>query len=346
MKEKIPDDIRRLNYALSQNNVWRNLAKKTSEVINEIITDNRWALSRIREPNLVQRGDWMNTPVGRGKVTLVRRKRSNINETTNTYDFEDTVEIEIPDQGFVQLPVRTLLDRETLIAGSKLSGFDYFSDYLQDDDYARIHAYIAKFWNANGGERFVELLGYIHRVRFDIEQLWEYDTGDPGAPADYKEPLSDVDEYNLLEPFNQALSPVWEDPSLDPNDPISPHAGNVYPTAHVGLSYDILDHSTIDRYGVASLFYYLAPIHLVLSRFVGTIYVHEDLYAGVTVQGNVNPQFQQIWDNDARINRYWAGLSQLSCIPQFMAKQDTVIFDDGTTLGKPLGLLLTLTKAA
>lgn len=323
MQEKKPDSLKRLNVALAQNPVWRTLAQKTSEVINEMISDKRWALSRLREPELVSRNDWMDTPIGRGKVTMVRRRRSNINIDANTYDFEDTVEIEVPGQGFVQLPVRILHDRDSLIQSSRFSGFDYFSDFLQDDDYSRIHAFVGKYWNSSSGENFVDFLGYLSRIRFEIEELWEYEKGDPGQPSDQREPLSAIDEYDLLEPFNGGMQAIWDDPAFNPLSGIDTgSAGSVYPTSHIALAYDILDHPVIDRFSIASLFYYLAPIHLVLARFVGTIYAQDTLYSGVTIQGHTIPEFINAWDNEAIIHVRAGQTTQLHTIPQFIARQE------------------------
>lgn len=321
MFSKTPDMVKRLNLTLAQNPVWRTLAETTTDVINELVHDKRWALSRIREAETVQRGDWMDTPIGRGKVTLVRRYRSNVNDTANTYEFEDVVEVQIPNRGFVKLPVRTLQDRRTLIAGSKLSGFDYFSDFLQDDDYARIHSYVGKYWNASGGDRFVDFLGYITRTRFEIDALWEPENGDPGLPSNTRTLNSPSDEYVQLEPYSSFMTKVWKEPNFDfdlGHDEDKP--GLSYPTSHVQLSWDVIDHPTIDMNGVASLFYYLAPIHLVLERFAATVYAHEDTYAASTVQGHTIPQYTGLWDNTALIE-WKAGLrAQAHSVPQYTAQ--------------------------
>ena len=321
MRERIPDLVKHLNASIAQNPVWKTLAQKTNDVINEVIHDKRYQMERLRESDIIQRGDWMDTPVGRGKVTMVRRRRENIDVFNNKYDFEDSVEIEIPNQGYITLPVRTLQDRELLISGSKLSGFDYFSDYLQDDDYARVMSYVNKYWYKSGGEHFIEFLGYVSRMRFEIEQLWEYEAGDPGEPSDDREPLSAVDEYTLLEPYNPSMQKIWDDPSFDPSVN-QVQMSNVYPTSHIALSYDIFDHPSIDTFGIASLFYYLAPIHLVLNRFVGTVYVHDDLYYGSTVQLNTISQHQALWDTIAHIDVYAGTRSRVSMISQFIAKLD------------------------
>lgn len=313
-----PDLLRRLNVTLAQNPVWKTLAETTSKVINEVIHDKRWAISRLREAETIQRGDWMDTPLGKGKVTLVRRYRKNINNDKNTYEFEDVVEVQVPDKGFIKLPVRTLHDRATLVAGSKLSGFDYFSDYLQDDDYARIHSYIGKYWYASGGDSFIDFLGFITRTRFDIDSLWEPENGDPGLPSNTKTPNSPSDEYVLLEPYTSLMTKVWEEPGFNPltgHDEEKP--GLSYQTSHVQLSWDVIDHPSIDFNGVASLFYYLAPIHLVLERFAATIYASEDTYAASTAQLSTIPQYAAAWDNTAAIDWKAGTRTQVHSLPQY-----------------------------
>lgn len=57
-------------------------------------------------------------------------------------------------------------------------------------------------------------------------------------------------------------------------------AGSFYPTSHVELSWDTLEHPSVDKLDTLSLFYLLAPIHLVLQRFSETIYVEVDYVAG------------------------------------------------------------------
>jgi len=280
MYSKRPSMMKQLASSLSENPVWRDLAITVSKVIDELVNEPRWALSRIREAEVVQRGDWLDTPEGIGKVTYFRRKRSNIDDVNHTYDFEDFVEVQLEGRGYVTLPVRVLHDRETLIAQSRNLGFDYFSNTLQDDDYARVVTYLSKFWKNSGGDHFIDFMGFIKRTRFDIEQLWTESIGDPGAPSIGTEPANDRDYYLNLMTRSEYLPKVWE--RIDFNPLLTEDQemyGSFYPTSHVELRYDILEHPNLDKLDILTLFYMLAPIHLVLERFNETVNAHVDYNA-------------------------------------------------------------------
>lgn len=283
MFSKTPNWVNQLSTALRENPVWESLFATVSQVVTEVIDEPRWALARIREAEVVQRGDWMDTPVGKGKVTMVRRTRSNMNDENYTYDFQDWVEVQIDGRPYATLPVQVLHDRNTMINQSNDLGFDYFSSTLQDDDYARIVAYIGKFWNFSGGDHFVDFMGFIKRTRFNIEQLWTQDIGHPGSPSVTKEQANEVDYYPDLLRSSSYLPKVWENMAFTLTDTVDPgNPGFYYPTSHVELEYDQLERPNIDKLDVMSLFYLLAPIHLVLERFTSTIYVNIEYKAAVS----------------------------------------------------------------
>jgi hypothetical protein len=104
MFEKKPDELKRIGAALYENPVWRNLAKSVGKVIEQMVHEPRWALSRIRSAEIVQRGDWVDTPLGRGKVSIIRRTRSDVDINKNTYNYEDKVEVDLGSAGVVTLP--------------------------------------------------------------------------------------------------------------------------------------------------------------------------------------------------------------------------------------------------
>ena len=282
MFNKRPNMLKQLASALGENDIWRNLATSVSTVMNELIEDPRYALARIREAEVVQRGDWVETPEGIGKVTYFRRVRDNIDADNNTYTFQDYLEVQIEGKGYATLPVQVLHDRQTMIDQARNLGFDYFSSSIQDDDYARIVTYLSKLWKANGGENFIDFIGFIKRTRFDIEQLWTESIGDPGSPSIGTEPANEFDFYPNLMSRSEYLPKMWDRLDFNPlltKDQELP--GSYYPTSHIELGYDILDHPNLDKVDITTLFYLLAPIHLVLERFNETINVRIDLDAGI-----------------------------------------------------------------
>lgn len=282
MFSKRPTMDKQLASALQQNDIWRDLASTVTKVMDELINEPRWALSRIREAEVVQRGDWMDTPEGIGKVTYYRRVRDNIDINKNSYDFTDYVEVQINNENYVTLPVQVLHDRETLIRQARNLGFDYFSSSIQDDDYQRIVTYLSKFWKANGGDHFIDFMGFIKRTRFDIEQLWTDAIGDPGLPSIGATPANDKDYYSNLMSSSEYLPKMWQRLDFNPLLTVDQELnGSYYPTSHVELRYDVLDHPTIDKLDTLTLFYLMAPIHLVLERFNETINVNINLDAAI-----------------------------------------------------------------
>lgn len=289
MFNRRPNMLKQLAAALEGNDVWRNLATAVAPVIDELVHDPRYALARIREAEVVQRGDWVDTPDGIGKVTYYRRVRDNINVEANTYDFQDYLEVQIEGKGYTTLPVRVLQDRDVLVDQAKNLGFDYFSSSLQDDDYQRIITYLAKFWKQNGGDHFVGFMGLIKRTRFDIEQLWTEAIGDPGLPSEGTDPANEYDYYANLLSRSEYLPKMWNrldfNPLLTTDQALN---GTYYPTSHVELSYDILDRPNLDKLDITSLFYLLAPIHLVLERF------NESIRVDVNVKSALAPMLYTI----------------------------------------------------
>lgn len=273
MFQRRPTLIKQLGAALEENPVWRDLALTVSQVIDEMITEPRWALSRIRSPEVVQRGDWVDTPRGLGRATYYRRQRENIDADANTYDFTDYLEVQVNSGEFVTMPVRVLQDREVLVVQAANLGFDYFASSIQDDDYQRIVTYVSNFWKNDGGNHFINFLGFIKRMRLEIGQLWTESIGDPGLPSIGKTPANEFDFYANFFSESAYLTAVWErldfDPTLQHDQTLSQA---FYPTSHVEISYDVLDHPHADKLELLTLFYMLAPIHLVLQRFNDTVY--------------------------------------------------------------------------
>lgn len=317
MFERKPDQIRQLGAALYDNDVWRDLALAVETLVRKMVDEPRWALSRIRQARIAHRGDWVDTPLGRGQVVNIRRTRSNVNTDNNTYDFQDKIEVDLGGNGVVTIPVRVLHDRTTLIDSSRLAGFDFFSDNLQDDDYERIFSFIGRYWSESAGYSFVDFIGYIKRMRIGVEQLWTEDTGHPGDPSDVYDPISTIDEYASLEPKGGGVQEVWKAPDfnfdLTEDQGLSSYK---YPTSHVALSYDILNHPDMDAIGILSLFYLMAPIHLVLERFVGTVYATETTVAGLGVQVSTIPEEVAVFDMTAKVKLALGSTVQVSSVPQ------------------------------
>lgn len=254
-----PDFLRILNTNLSENPTWRTLMEKVTTVVNDLVTSQTTELARIRDVQHVHRGDYYTTDLGRGRVVHVDRKY----DPTNV--MLDEVSVNVDGLGNVVIPIRTVHQRDILINSARFMGFDYFSDSLTDEDYARIARYVGEYWDDSAGDKFVKFMGFIKNTRFEIDQLWTRDAGDYATSDDVE-----LRKYPFLEPNYGFYHPVYGS-NTAPN--LTAQSGNNntdYPTAHVQLNYDLSftdgPMSEKDMEDVICLFYFLAPIHLVLER--------------------------------------------------------------------------------
>lgn len=249
-RTKNPTDISKLlNESIRSNPIWKNLFDKIKIVMDDLIEERANQLSRIRQPFHIQRGDYVDTTEGRGLINQVYRN-------PDSADAIDKLYIEINNK-IVELPMRALHDRQVLVDGAALSGFSYFSDSLSDDDYGRVYQYINSYWSDSGDPNFIKFIGFIKNMKLDIFQLWTFDLGD-NANGDMGEEL---DQYKELERFNdETMLPVW--------DSFNNNSGKYYPSSHVEIEYDYFISPDADLNDLINIFYYMAPIHLVLHRIV------------------------------------------------------------------------------
>lgn len=274
---KDTDFLRLLNARLRENEVWRDLFKATSQVMRDYVDERLTKFSRIRASQHIHRGDYLTTPQGRGKVAYIRRA---FDEDGN---IADEVEVEVPGEGCVVVPMRTVHDRNTLIQGSRMNGFNYFSDTISDEDYARLYRYVGMFWQDTSDDVFVKFIGFVKNMHLEMEQLWTRDKGDNATSDD-----AEISKYDFLEIFDpNNMIPVWEGAvngsDVDPNIV----QGLDYPTSHVSISYDIVISTQIDLPDLVRMFYYLAPIHLVLERLQAAVNTEVPVYHGVVSQMHI-----------------------------------------------------------
>lgn len=268
------DFLRLLNENLRENPIWRNLFTNISKTIDAYVTERIDQFAQIRDPQHVHRGDYLTTPLGRGRVVHVDRQYDDTNELI------DEIHVNIHNVGNVVVPFRSIHERSVLINGTRSIGFDYFSDSLSDEDYARIYRYIGEYWPESYGTRFVDFMGFIKNTRFEIEQLWTKDKGDFATSDDVE-----IRKYDYLEPNHGDSLPVYgplsSEPILNKQDIDSGFAD--YPTAHVALNYDLNytpeNLSQDDFNDIICLFYFLAPIHLVLQRISASTDIEIPFYS-------------------------------------------------------------------
>lgn len=234
-----------LGEALNTNPTYKALFEKTSAVMKDLIEERVDQLSRVRQPFHIQRGDYVNTEQGRGLVSQVER---------NSLLGVDKIYVEINNQT-IELPVRAMHDREVLIDGAAVNGFGYFSENFSDDDYAKVYQFIQEYWPTSGNGNFINFLGFLKNIRLNMFQLWDNETD-----------FDTDDTYQILEKKSPAMTAVYEKDDLG-ND------GKFYPTSHVEVEYDYFNNLDFNTDDFLNLFYYMAPIHLVLHRITRAAFV-------------------------------------------------------------------------
>ena len=244
----IADLTKRLNSRIRENPAWLDLFRSTSRVINEYVTRNRTELATVRDPKRFRRGDW--TTLADGDRVIVNHVAINDTETVihaQRASLGEALEFTLD---------TNRKERRINQAGASFHGFQYFSDTLSDEDYARVHEWVERYWPESGTNQFARFIGFIKNMKLEVDQLYSDVLGDLQGQA-LTDPDNVNDQYPYLEP--------------DPDDNYVWAGGTSYPTSHVQLRYDAILSPTVDETDLYFLFYYLAPIHLVLHRIVAEI---------------------------------------------------------------------------
>lgn len=297
MFERIPDRLNLLNAMLKENTTWSDFATAVDTVVRRVITEPRWKLQRIRRYNALSKGDFFDTYHGRGKVSFIRKVFDRVDENGKP-SFIDDVEIDLGNGLATIIPMRSLQGRAELMHNSSQLGFDYFSDKISDADYARIMRFISKYWPESGNDNFIKFLSYVKNIRLEMFQLFTPDYGDPDTDTS-------KDKYLYLERFNSN----WEEKTYDRADfdwsKSTPEDGfgGVYPTSHVEIEYDVIKYANPDFNDLTHLFYFMAPIHLVLERYVSAVYSPPfSTYQGSAGSIDIMQHGKYEWKPDAEIN--------------------------------------------
>jgi len=240
--------LKHLNDNLSNNPFYVKLFNTIGDLIDEQIGEPLSQLARARSTKHIKRGDYIKVDGVFGKVAHLRHIHDDVGTPL------DEITIQLNNGQTLSTVRRALQDRKTLIDQSRVMGLDYYSDYLKDEDLARVADYISAYWPKNGQPEFIKFIGFVKSLSLDMEQLWTRDKGDNATSDD---PV--ISAYDVLEPKDSSTNPVWL-------------GGTWYPTSHVEITYDALISSNIDD-DLILLFYTLAPIHLVLERISGSLNV-------------------------------------------------------------------------
>lgn len=261
--QKGTDLLRRINSRLKQNPAWRELFTATSKVITEYVTRPRNELTTLRDSRKFRRGDW---------VTIADGRRVIINHIKPNEAGDVTVYAQVPgtDEAIEFTLSGSIHDRTVLVQGAAFHGFSYFSDTLSDADYARIIDWVEIYWPANGTESFARFMGFIKNMKLSIHHLYSDETVNPFEAEIKTEDGVHFTKTGFADTEKDYYPYLEVDPIGRPNW-LSDSDDAAYLTSHVELAYDAVLTPNPDYVDLFYLFYYLAPIHLVLERIVAEI---------------------------------------------------------------------------
>lgn len=299
MKESTPSTLDLLKGSPILNNpMWRDFAAEVDKLTKNVIDEQRWKFERINHTSMVQRGDYFDTAHGKGRVSMVRHI---ISDVDNSYEdskrVEDYVTIDLGNGLATTVPMRTMPERNIMVQHNAAMGFDFFSDKLSDTDEQRIMRYVAQYWPRSGDQDFVKFISFVKNVRFEVFQLNTPDYGDPDNNIE-------KDPYLYLERFTPFVEQYTINrKGFDWNKPTPEEGfGGVYPTSHVELEHDAIVNPNPDYIGTVELFYFLAPIHLVLERFVSAVYAPDfHFYQGNSANYDLIDHAMHKFNTDAEI---------------------------------------------
>lgn len=260
---------------MRENPLWQDLFASVSAHIQNHVTLPRREIQTIRDSEHVHRDDAYIVPAEDSPDGSERKGRVEkiiIHQPKPGGEIpQDCVIVDVEGIGEVEVPVTAMQDRNWLIRNAQMLGFDFFSSELTTQDYYRIAKFVALYWPEGGNERFVNFLGFVKNIRFDLVKLWSKDTNPQ---------VEDV-EYDGLEDFKPGMIPIWDN-------------GEWYPTSHVELRYDGEEYSRADLGDVRALFYALAPIHIVLQRITAAVYGDWEVFTALAAQ------YRHIYQSSAR----------------------------------------------
>ncbi len=270
------------------NPVWRDLADATNDALGAQVHRYRRSLQTIRDSQQYRVGDILpeayydpadptDYPVDESgnpvpltpqtrltdvKIKAIEQFASNHGEAGTT-DYL-TVEFKIADGRVLEwkMPVDVGVHQEksVLISNAAMLGFDFMAKGLSGDDYRRLYDFVSQYWPEGGQDNFVRFMAFVKDIKLSLEPLWSRD--------------DDTDTFPFLEPKRAEFVPAWR-------------GGDYYQTSHVELRYyprDIENINDLSMDELKDLFYYMAPIHLVLERIVGVIEQDYDIFVALAGQ--------------------------------------------------------------
>ena len=287
-----------LTNRMSQVPAWHDLAMSVTKVLEKEIETPRRKLARMRDGlayrkletlkhidysgvgSLYDQNNNLTTlPIGQ-HISKAKILKLTLNGESNKIEQDYAlIEFEL-ENGLLyrwNMPISAPQEKSLVVQNAVMLGFDFFNTELNTEDYHRIQEFIAQYWPQGGTENFIRFISFIKNIKLEMQSLYTYDEDD------------DNDDYRYLETRETIRNPDYQGFSKD-----------WYLTSHVSLSYDPfkdIDETTINSLTVQSdfyrtierIFYYFAPIHLVLERIIAAINLHSDFF---TAQAGSSTQYE------------------------------------------------------
>jgi hypothetical protein len=139
-----------------------------------------------------------------------------------------------------------LIEKEFLSILASTLGFNLQSDLFDEESYRKLIAALSNYYEVSGTNKIQDFIGYVQNGKYEIKAQWTQD-------------------YIKFHDYPKGTT-IYD-------------GGSWYITPHVVLKYDAEMYATQpDLSIIESLFYELAPIHLVLKAIVATYYAYMKLY--------------------------------------------------------------------
>lgn len=286
------DYLKILSRRLQQVPAWKDLAQSCNEIFGKEVDERRRKLEKIRDSVKYRRGDTLvnieyHETINRPAIYIETREDANIPEkyiiknarVINVIkniayyqhsDNKDYLELEFTYKDRVTRwlkPIDIPQERDALLKNAYIMGFDFFNNKLSDEDLQRLYEFLQLYWDESGSDdNFMKFIGFIKNARFDLIPLWSYEDDEIKTYEDLAN-NPDKDVYPVL--------------SDKPRDALTVNEGGKwYLTSHVEIRYDLSqfgDFYTLNLDDLETLFYYFAPIILVLERIVGSLEIETDI---------------------------------------------------------------------
>lgn len=286
------DYIRILADKMKNVPAWKEIAESARQILGAEVDDRRRKLQKIRDSVKYRRNDVLVNvdyepedgrpmvdeitgvpflPNSTDPIQFRTAKVVNVIKNLSYFFDKDTTDyldlrVRYKDRDYRWLkPFQSPQERDILLKNAYRLGFNFFNTKLSDEDLQRLVEFIQMYWNEAGADdNFVKFIGFIKNQRFELVPMW---TEGPAEAADLTTVNTKPFEYPYLRAWDSSMKSITE-------------GGKNWVTSHVEMTYDLAQFTkfyTVNLDDLEQLFYYFAPIILVLDRVTGYLEVDTPL---------------------------------------------------------------------